>query len=556
MIARYPAADILQAFAPKPLLPASAADTNAPGTFTFCQSGGVVVTVGRHTDLIKQTARFAVQMHFDGLSRQAAIAALEAERARGRWTREIPDHELHAALDSALEKCRRGEWKEAPSGVGMEPSRTSLAEALAREITPFTDDDFLRASASHPHIFQHAGAGAFPVGEVTIVAAPGREGKTYAMVHVGAACVLGLPLAGLAPPECLRVLCYSNEDDRIQYARKVRAICSRLPPADVERLRRGLLVPDLEVPGLVEAREIVGVSDRRRPVPTAMVDALIAVLKPLATGPDRIGMVIFETASTLSDADEDNPGLKTLVAALKRIARELSVAAVLVHHTSQAAAANLPSLNVSVADIRGGTTLAFNTRQCFLLVNLGSADDPFPERDMRTLLRRFVAPFYAGRVTALICLDSSKSMDPPPVFLAWVQTEYGPTMQEIHPPAEIAGARWRKVRSVVIAHAQEERKENRAEQHSADASACVAMAIQLHDEGKHPTVRAVSRALGHGADWARSRLEGAAARGQLVRSEECIPKTKGKTDVYRPAALPPPELSDHYPSEPTHEPTG
>jgi hypothetical protein len=363
--------------------------------------------------------------------------------------------------------------------------------------------------------------------------------------------VLGESVGGL-PSKLSSVLIYSNEDDRIQYARKAQAICSRLQPDDVTRLRAGLLVPDLEVPGVVEARIIVGISERRRPVPTKMVAALIDAVRPLVSGAAPIRMIIFETASTLSDADEDNPGLKTLVAALKQIARELGVAVVLVHHTSQAAATNLPGLNFSVADIRGGTALAFNTRQCFLLVSLGSNDDPLGDKDMRTALRAYVAPYSPDRLTALICLDSSKSIDPPPVFLAWMPTEHGPAMAEIAVPSEIAGARWRKVRQTVKDWTGKERKEQKAEQASTDVAECISTVTRLHFEGRHPTVRAVSRAMGHGNDWAQSRLEAGVRRGHLVRTQEHVPQTKGKTDVYRPA-----KKHDHDdPSEPAGAPTG
>lgn len=497
---------------------------------------GKVVDEARHADILQVAGQMARKVAFEGLGREAGLALLIAERERGRWTRTVSDGELISALDDGIAKCRAGDWRQRAAANDADmPIAAALSDAVEAALTPFTDEELARAAKPHPHLFTDGSAGIFPVGEVTIVAAPGREGKTYAIVHMAAACVLGRSIGGL-PADPKRAIIYSNEDDRIQYARKILAIAQGLDHATVSRLRAGLLVPDLEVPGLVEARAIVAISEKRRPVPTPMVSALIKAVRSVASESDPIGLMVFETASTLSDADEDNAGLKTLVAALKRIARELAVAVCVVHHTNQSASENLPALNVSVNDIRGATALAFNARQCFLLVNLGAHDDPFGRKDMRTHVRNFVAPFSAGRVTALVCLDSSKCLDPPPIFLAWMPTKFGPRMAEISVPEGVQGTRWRKLRQAVIDWVLKERKEEKEEQINADVLASIEMAGRLHAAGKHPTVRAVSLALGRGADWARTRLDAGVSRGMLDRVEEHVPNTKGKTDVYRPKA--------------------
>jgi hypothetical protein len=155
------------------------------------------------------------------------------------------------------------------------------------------------------------------------------------------------------------------------------------------------------------------------PMPSGTVAAIIEAVRPLLDGPVPPGLLVFETASTLSEAEETNVGFRVLIQALRRIARALQLPVVLSHHVSQASLANLADLNLSTADIRGGTALVNNARQTALLVNLGSAGDPFPDTDARTLLRRLACPAVADRVTALVCLDSSKGVTPPPMFFRW-----------------------------------------------------------------------------------------------------------------------------------------
>jgi hypothetical protein len=117
----HPAARILAAFPPSAA--ATPASTSSPTI------GGKVVECERHADLLVLTARFARQIHFDGLGEDAALAALKAEAARGRWTRDMADNEIKRALDDALGKCRRGEWKQthnAPAAPSLTANRRTL----------------------------------------------------------------------------------------------------------------------------------------------------------------------------------------------------------------------------------------------------------------------------------------------------------------------------------------------------------------------------------------------------------------------------------------------
>ncbi len=348
--------------------------------------------------------------------------------------------------------------------------------------------------------------------------------------------VTGHSLAGGLLPESDRsVVVYSAEDDRAQYARKVAAQISCLGERDGACVRERLLVPSLDDAGLVAAKTLVMVLDGQ-PLPTGTVDAIIEALGPLTNAPAPLGLLIFETASTLSDAEESNPGFRTLVLALKRIARELKVPVVLSHHVSQASLANLADLNVSTTDIRGGTALVNNARQTGLLVNLGSEDDPFPENDARTVLRQMAAPGRPERVTALISLDSSKGITPPPIFFRWVSTEWGPAAVELDAPRDLAERSWRKVHEMVRARRSEQKgqaKEEKAEATTAERVRRVVEAVQaLEARGTDEpvTLRRIRELAGMSSDVATKAIEKAAAEHLIKGSATTV---RGKaTTVY------------------------
>lgn len=526
ILAEFPPAEVPPASAPRPQSAAPAAGS------------GIVVDVGRHEDSLQFTGRMARAVVAGGMSEDNAWAVIKAEADRGRWTRAMP--ELRREFDGALRKIRNGEFPTHQQNVAPANSEAAndppLALAIADALRPFTAADYERASVPHPHAFMGGDEGLFPVGEATVVAAQGREGKTYASTAILTAYVRGEPVAGLAPQHGRRcAVIYSGEDDPTQYARKVLAL-GELHGQGAWRDR--IIVPDLRQPGIAEWRALVQMIDRRA-VKSRAVTALIAAMKPMMQAEYPPGLVLFETASTLTEADEDGTGHRVLIDAVRTVAAELNVAAVLVHHTSQQAAANLPTLNVSVADIRGATQLVFNARQCLLLVSLGSDDDPHPDSDARTMLRKMVAPGWAGRVTVLIPLDTSKAVNPPPVFHRWHATARGPALAELTPPTGIAGKQWRKVLAMLRGQRAEMAAEAKDVAAQSKVAEVVAAAERLRRQGRPASARAVSEEAGHAAGWADRYLLMAVESSLLQRSEAKIPNTKGQTVVYLL-----PELSD------------
>nr|WP_279236785.1 AAA family ATPase [Dyella sp. RRB7] len=375
-------------------------------------------------------------------------------------------------------------------------------------------------------------AGLFPIGEVAVVAAPGREGKTFALMAIAAAYARGKRLHGLTPVPDQQAIIYSAEDDRVQYARKLAALrWKHGEVTDGATWWEHIIVPDLESPELVEWRELVKVMDRR-PCAGPAVNAIINALQPSMNSSVPPGLLIFETASTLNEADEDNAGLKVLVGALKKIAKALDVAVVLVHHTSQAAGSNLSTLSIGTADIRGATALVYNARQCFLLVNLGSDDNPHPDADARTLLRKMVSPGVPTRVSALICLDSSKALDPPPIYLRWISTPYGPALEEITPPASLSGLRWRKVLAALNGKRAEVREDAKGAKEQAKVAEAVAAVRKLNSKDVPASAKQVSLAAGHTKAWAKPYLDLAEEQGLVTTSMAKIANTGSDTVVY------------------------
>ena len=83
----------------------------------------------RHADILALSAKLARLVADGSLGRDAAIASLNSERADGRWTREVPDSEMEAALDGAIRKMKEGTWVGAQSCGKPEPLRRPVPPA-------------------------------------------------------------------------------------------------------------------------------------------------------------------------------------------------------------------------------------------------------------------------------------------------------------------------------------------------------------------------------------------------------------------------------------------
>src|SRR5690606_22052308 len=112
----------------------------------------------------------------------------------------------------------------------------------------------------------------------------------------------------------------------------------------------------------------------------------------------------------------------------------------------------------------------------------------------RAVLRSMVAPSAGGRVTALICLDSSKAMDPPPVLFKWGVTPAGPALRSLAIPSSLQGVRWRKLQQMLRGERAERRQEAKEEAKGQVMRHACRIAGDLVRSGRHPTASAVSAA--------------------------------------------------------------
>lgn len=494
-------------------------------------SPGLVIDANRHADVLKCTLLLAQSVHAGAMTRAEAFDTMRMRRDAGRYSRHVPDEEIARALDGALSKRELAPAANEP----IAPTASILAD-LDAACVPFTLEELAASAVPHPHAFMSADGrrGLFPEGEVSILAAPGREGKTSGVVAICKHYALGLPLADMRPPEVRSVLIFSAEDDRAQYSRKVEAQRLYLDPSDADRLRLNVIVPELHSGALAAFREVVK-SDGKRLARGAVVEPLIEHINAMKQRECPLGLVVFETASTISEAEEDNPGLRFLVVTLKHIAKATGVAVVLTHHTNQESGDSLANLELHEKAIRGGTALVNNARQTHLVVNLGSSSNPFPDGDSRTLLRHLVAPGETERVTAMVCLSSSKSADPAPLFMRWADTEHhGPRLLAIQPPREVAGKSWLSVRKMLSGAREAAKADKKAEAGNANMRLVVDATRALAESGGQPTAAKISAKCGRNPSWAKPYLAMAVELGDLVRSTEQVPRTKGYTDVYRP----------------------
>jgi hypothetical protein len=418
----------------------------------------------------------------------------------------------------------------------------NLTEELVARMRPGTPDEFAESLTPDQHVFQRGEEGLFPVHEGSTVAGLARDGKTQAFIGLAAAERLGLCVGGLPSSEPgLATLIATAEDSRRQYLRKINAAAhaasERGGTGAGDKVRSGIVVLDLGDESLAHVRALVKLEDRQPcvgPIVNALVEAIAVRQEQLGL---RFGQVYFETASTLNEADESNPALRTLALAVRQVARKCQVASVISHHLSQAAIPNVRDLNLSLADIRGGTALVNNLRQCCILVNLGSSADPFPDNDMRTVLRQVVdddSPLAerGETVAVLVPLDASKGARPPPIYFRRYRTPYGPALLPIPTPAALDGLSWRRQLQWLRGMRADVRDTAREAGAKLDVQQVVAIVATLERDKVPATVKAVSTAAGHGADWARPRLDRAVVEGRLRREMRKVARCANPVPIY------------------------
>lgn len=433
-----------------------------------------------------------------------------------------------------------GSTRRAGASAGAADGPTK--HALVARMKPGTPREFEDSINPDPHVFMRRDEGLFPINEGTVIAGLARDGKTIALVGIATALRLGINVGGLAPTmPNLGTLFFTAEDTRPQMLRKVAACAyaaDERRQGDGEVVRKGLLVLDVNDDYLSSMHALVEMN-RRQPQVGRIVAPLCEAIELVQKMHDvRLGLAVFETASTLNDGDEANLTLRLLADSVRRVARHCELASVLSHHLSQAAIPNIRDLSFSSADIRGGTALVSNARQNAILVSLGSNRYPFTaENDKRTMLRRVIddASPQSERgemVVVLVPLDASKAALPPPIYFRQYLTPYGPALLPIPTPDLLAPMSWQEQVAYLRASSASTREAGRAAARDAAMWEAIEAVRALEAEATPATVNAVSKRCGHSTDWALPHLNAGVVAGRLTRRRQAVPRSKGLVDVY------------------------
>lgn len=421
------------------------------------------------------------------------------------------------------------------AGSIYEPKERTLEDEFRDGLAGFALSEIARALEPHPHLFEGDGLGIFPIDEASLVGGVPRAGKTNALVHVAKCGAVGRSFGGLEPRGPFTTVFLTKEDSRRQYVAKIEAEKADCTEEQRALVRERVRVLDFDRADIRKHGQLVAMVHGQPTMNQIVVDALVRALRRPGDGPYQadapLRLVVIETVSTHSDAGEDNTGFRVFAEVGKYIARELGVAVVLMHHTSQAAEANLRTLDITTGDIRGGTALVANTRQSWMLVGLGSQKLRLKDDDARWMLRKMVlANNGPERVSGLICLDSSKCQDPRPVFLRWDGTR----QVEVELPPHLRAMHWWELHQQIGQAKADEREAAAEEKRDIEVRRVVSIATQLHENGGQPTVRAVSQQAGRSDTWAAPYLTRAVELRLLRGVNEAVPRTKGPTRVYRP----------------------
>lgn len=295
--------------------PAAAPPRQAPTS----PAGDRVVHEERHGDLLKLAARFARHVHFDGLGIDAAMAALFAEAARGRWTREVPADEIQRAFDGALVKCRRGEWRQ---------TEEEAAEPPALRLIEVEVGDVRTAEIAAPRFVAYP---IIPRGHPTLLGGHGGTGKSNLAETFCAHAACGRPWGGFEFDQCKAVF-VSLEDSGALVRFRLRRI------VETYRLDPGLIAANLRIFDGTDAEAALMTEVNEFGSRKLMATPTMTEVENAAAG---AGLIVIDNASDAFDGDENNRRqVRTFVRRLAGIAKENDAGLVLLAHIDKAAARN------------------------------------------------------------------------------------------------------------------------------------------------------------------------------------------------------------------------
>ena len=165
------------------------------------------------------------------------------------------------------------------------------------------------------------------IGSVTLISGAGSAGKSSIVKAWIAAAILNAPYSRFHPPRALRVLSYNVEDDREEEHRRISATLRQFDATPDTIAPNLMLVGPHDIGTLIE-RDVTG----RIHLTAAMeeLSALITEFKP--------DVVFLDPLVELHTSDEnDNTGLRSVVASFRQLAREHKISVCILHHTRKGA---------------------------------------------------------------------------------------------------------------------------------------------------------------------------------------------------------------------------
>lgn len=308
----YAAQTVLEAFPPASKAP-------APPTASQTGAGPVQVSSGRHDDMLKLSGKLARQIHYERMSRDAALAALDVEAKRGRWSRDMRPGEMTEALDGALNHLADGTWPN-DRGEEHEPEPEQCMHLI--ELAGLST-----ATVEPPQFVMPP---LLPRGHVTLLGAHGGAGKSTFALELAAHVAAGRPFG---PFECKqgRALVVSLEDagDLVRF--RLARICETFG-LDMDTIAERLTLLD---GATVDAA--LAVEHSLYGVKQLSTTAALTQLQSMAAGHD---LIVIDNASD-GFAGNGNDALQVrqfMKRMLGGIAHENNAAVLLLAHLDKAAA--------------------------------------------------------------------------------------------------------------------------------------------------------------------------------------------------------------------------
>ena len=234
---------------------------------------------------------------------------------------------------------------------------TNHAAIVGNGLEPFDGFD-PKAYSPRPFLYGTSVIAGF----ITVLAAPGGQGKTSVLLADILAMCSGRNLIGEAPVRPLAVLYHSAEDDRAEAGRRIAGAMKH----------HGIAAADLGgrlfvTSGRGKAARRIKLARMGAKGPEEVPGAVDAVVDLATSG--KVDAIAFDPLAAMHDLPEnDNAAMNFLLDLLRQIADRTGAAVILSHHTSKAAAQDMDAAGAGA--VRGASAVVDGSRVTRTLVRM------------------------------------------------------------------------------------------------------------------------------------------------------------------------------------------